>query len=168
MKWEFKSGDILDEAADVLVCSANVYLNLSGGVGGALSLRYGHEMQAALRDILRQSGRQFVQPGEVIVAPPCGAPYKAVIHAVAVDAFYESSVDLVSATARASLIAAAKLDSRRVALTALATGYGRMSIGQFAEAIRPLMTQTFAPLEEAVVCVRRDSDRDELLVHLGR
>ena len=39
MLWRLCVGDILDVPADVLVCSANVYLNLSGGVGGAFALR---------------------------------------------------------------------------------------------------------------------------------
>jgi len=38
-KWYVRHGDVLDVAADALVCPANVYLNLSGGVGGAFSLR---------------------------------------------------------------------------------------------------------------------------------
>lgn len=45
MRWTLKSGDILDEPADVLVCSANVFQNLSGGVGGAILLRYGDAVQ---------------------------------------------------------------------------------------------------------------------------
>jgi hypothetical protein len=34
VRWTVKCGDILDEPADVLICSANIFLNLSGGVGG--------------------------------------------------------------------------------------------------------------------------------------
>ena len=52
MKWLVRGGDILDVSADVLICSANVYLNLSGGVGGAFLLRYGTSMQDALQDYL--------------------------------------------------------------------------------------------------------------------
>lgn len=45
MRWIVKQGDILAEPADVLVCSANVSLNLSGGVGGEILRRYGDGMQ---------------------------------------------------------------------------------------------------------------------------
>ena len=41
MRLHIKSGDILEEAADVLVCPANVYLNMSGGVNGAILLKGG-------------------------------------------------------------------------------------------------------------------------------
>jgi hypothetical protein len=47
MKWTVKSGNILDENADVLICSANVFLNLSGGVGGAILLRCGDATRIA-------------------------------------------------------------------------------------------------------------------------
>ena len=50
MRWVVKHGDILDEPADVLVCSANVNLSLSGGVGGAFLRRDGPEMQRFLGD----------------------------------------------------------------------------------------------------------------------
>ena len=33
MRWTIKHGNILNEPADVLICSANPFLNLSGGVG---------------------------------------------------------------------------------------------------------------------------------------
>jgi O-acetyl-ADP-ribose deacetylase (regulator of RNase III) len=48
MQWQLYNGDILDVPADVLICCANVYLTLSGGVGGAFQLRYGPSMQLAL------------------------------------------------------------------------------------------------------------------------
>jgi hypothetical protein len=34
MFWHIRRGDILDEMAEVLVCSANPFLTLSGGVAG--------------------------------------------------------------------------------------------------------------------------------------
>jgi hypothetical protein len=48
MRWTVTHGDILDVPADVLVCSANVWLNLSGGVGGTILLRHGPAMQDQL------------------------------------------------------------------------------------------------------------------------
>src|SRR5688500_10990196 len=95
MNWHFKSGDILDEPADVLVCSGNVFLNLSGGVGGAILLRCGRGMQDELHAQLAAQGRRFVQPGEVVRTRPWGLPVRAVLHAVAVDGFYSTSVELV-------------------------------------------------------------------------
>lgn len=154
MRWTAKAGDILDEPADVLVCSANVFLNLSGGVGGAILLRYGDAMQRELHETLARSGKRFALRGDLIVVSPCGTPYKAVIHAVAVDGFYQSSPEVVRGLVEASLDRAAAMGARRVALTALATGYGRMSMGDFAGAIEPLVGREWPPGEEVVICVR--------------
>ena len=63
---------------------------------------------------------------------------------------------------RKSLTAAASLGARNVALTALATGYSRLSMGQFAEGIRPLLSADFPPVDEVIVCARNESDQDEL------
>ena len=96
MRWLLHVGDLLDVSADVLVCSANVHLNLSGGVGGALALRYGTANQGALHGFLAQNNLHFVRRGAVIRMPPCGSPYQAVLHAVAVDAGYETSPRIVA------------------------------------------------------------------------
>jgi O-acetyl-ADP-ribose deacetylase (regulator of RNase III) len=166
MKWFLKYGDLLDEPADVLVCSANVFLNLSGGVGGAFLLRYGGEMQEELRRYLRDCQRTFVQPGAVIRMPPCGSPYKAVLHAVAVDAFYQSTPEVVREVMTKSLHTAAELEAGRVALAAVATGYGRLSMQDFAEALGPLTDTDIAPLREVLVCLRNRHDVEELANYL--
>src|SRR4051812_30921239 len=103
MRWSVHQGDILDVPADVLVCSANVYLNLSGGVGGAFLLRHGPAMQEALHRHLAERGIRHVNQGDVVRMPPCGGPYRAVLHAVAVDGFYESSPEVITAVVRESL-----------------------------------------------------------------
>jgi len=36
MEIEIKTGDVLDEHADVLIATANPQLNMSGGVSGAI------------------------------------------------------------------------------------------------------------------------------------
>ncbi|HEY2587991.1 MAG TPA: macro domain-containing protein [Tepidisphaeraceae bacterium] len=158
MRWAVKAGDILDEPVDVLVCSANVFLNLSGGVGGAILLRYGDPMQRELHETLARRGKRFAQRGDLVVTSPCGTPYKAVIHAVAVDGFYQSSPEVVRGLIEASLERAAAMRARRVALTALATGHGRMSMRDFAGAIEPLVGREWPPIEEVVICVRNSSD----------
>src|SRR5262245_20458788 len=109
MRWSIKPGDILDEPADVLVCSANVWLNLSGGVGGEVLLRYGPQMQQDLHRHLADRGLRCVPQGEVVLCGPCGTPYKAVLHAVAVDCFYGSSPDVVGAVVPRALSLAASL-----------------------------------------------------------
>ena len=163
MRWVLTHGDILDVPADVLVCSANVYLNLSGGVGGEILRRCGDAMQKELHGYLADHNLRFVKQGTVVPTASGGTRFSAVLHAVAVDGFYQSSPAIIRQTVATALTMATGLGARRVALTALATGYGRLSMRQFAEGIRPLTEVEFPPLAETVVCVRHESERDALM-----
>lgn len=96
MRWAVQEGDILAESADALICSANPFLTLSGGVGGAFLLRYGDGMQQELEQHLRDIRRSSVPQGTVVTCRPNGSPYEVVVHAVAVDAFYDSSPEVIS------------------------------------------------------------------------
>src|SRR5262245_33474265 len=98
MNWQLHHGDILNVPAEVLVCSANVYLTLSGGVGGAFRLRYGRAMQDALSAYVAERNIRHVEPGDVITMPSCGSPYRAVLHAVAVDGMYSTTSEVVAHT----------------------------------------------------------------------
>lgn len=166
MRWVLTHGDILDVPADVLVCSANVYLNLSGGVGGEILRRFGDAMQKELHGYLANLNLRFMKQGVVVPAASGGTRFTAVLHAVAVDGFYQSSPAIIQQTVGTALTMAASLGAGRVALTALATGYGRLSMRQFAEGVRPLTEVEFPPLAEVVVCVRHASERDELMAGL--
>ena len=155
MKWTIKAGNILDESGDILVVSANVGLNLSGGVSGDLLARYGPDMQRALHDYLYDHKLQLVQPGEVIPYSGEGIPHKAVLHAVAVDGFYQSTPPMVQQVVRASLqMAAEKYQAKKVLLTALATGYGNLTLADFGATLRPLAGEPFAPVEEVCICLK--------------
>ena len=162
VRWRVRHGDILDVAADVLVCSANPFLTLSGGVGGALLLRYGSSLQTELNDHLAGQGRRYLDRGSIVVTRPPSTPYAAVIHAVAVNGFYESSPAVITEVVRAALRAAADSGARVVALTALATGYGRLSIGQFAEGLLDVVAEDFPPIREVVIGVRGADEVPEL------
>jgi O-acetyl-ADP-ribose deacetylase (regulator of RNase III) len=182
MRWTLTHGDILDVPADVLVCSANVWLNLSGGVGGAIPLRHGDAMQRELHRWLADHGRRHAEPGTVVATGPHGLPVAAVLHAVAVDGFYESSPERVRGCITTSLQMAGHLGAIRVALTALATGFGRMSLADFAAAVVPLRSASCppiapgigAPLRTKSVCgaggcrARGGEMPDDLQVHAGR
>ena len=151
-EWTFKAGNILDEPSDVLVCSANGALNLSGGVGADLLGRYGNTMQAAIHQIVAQRSPRWIPHGEVVPYSGPELPWKAVLHAVAVDAWYDSSIELITRIVRHCLNRAAETyHARKVTLTALATGFGKLEEADFAEGIRPLMVNDFPPVEE--VCV---------------
>jgi O-acetyl-ADP-ribose deacetylase (regulator of RNase III) len=162
MRWQVHHGDILDVSADVLVCSANVYLSLSGGVGGAFLRRYGDAMLNELQRYLRDRGIRHVEQGDVVSTGPCGSPYRTVLHAVAVDAFYESSPINVAAVLGECLRRAASLSARSVAVPALATGTGRLTMADFAVAVASIIEQHFPPIARVVIGVRSQADAEEL------
>jgi O-acetyl-ADP-ribose deacetylase (regulator of RNase III) len=151
-----KCGDILDEPAEVLVCSANCLLNLSGGVGGELLRRYGMALQTQLHGMLARRSPRAASRGEVFVMTDPKLPYKAVLHAVAVDAWYHTTPDIVREVVLRSLREAARLGAKMVALTALGTGFGDMDLRGFGEVINSSRSGEFAPLEEVVICLEED------------
>jgi O-acetyl-ADP-ribose deacetylase (regulator of RNase III) len=167
-RWTVTHGDILDVPADVLICSANVWLNLSGGVGGAIQLRHGDGMQRELHRWLADRGRRHAEPGSVVATKPHGLPVVAVLHAVAVDGFYETSVERVRACVETSLALAVDLGARRVSLTALATGFGRLPMSAFAAAVAPLRSAGRPPITDVVVCVRHSGEAEALEIALDR
>jgi len=165
-RWQVAAGDILDLNADVLVCSANPWLNLSGGVGGALALRYGPAMQGFLHTELAVRGVKWLPAGTVLVAPACGTPYRAVVHAVGVDPTYQSSMATVTTAVESALAAAAQFGSH-ITLTAIGTGYGPLSLKQFGEAMLPLMKRDWGAIRQITIGVRHDDEAAELRGILG-
>lgn len=124
VSWSIHIGNLLDVPADVLVLSANVYLNLSGGAGGAFALRYGPAMQEALHAWLAERNVRHAPPGTVVSMLPMGSPYRAVLHAVGVDALYATSTQLVAEVIDKSLQMAAAAGASTVALAAIGRGTG--------------------------------------------
>lgn len=156
IRWSLKACNILDEPADVLICSANVSLNLSGGVGADLLGRYGPQMQAELHKVIAGRSPRAARPGEVIAYAGPELPYKAVLHAVAVDGWYHATPESVRETIATALRMASELTAKKVALTALATGFGDLTLPDFANALRPLLTMDFPPIEEVCLCLMED------------
>ena len=162
-QWYAQQGDILNVKADVLICSANVQLNLSDGVGGAILVRYGSAMQLELRHYLAEHQRVVVEPGTIVRTSSCGTPFRFVLHAVAVDAFYQTSHEKLVSILDRSLSLCAGEGVRSVALTALATGYGRLPMSEFADALNEIACNAYIPVETVVVGVRHRFDLEELL-----
>lgn len=155
-----KVGDLLDEEADVVISTANPWLNMSGGVNGAILMRGGTLIQEELRDYLRTLGRPAVEPGTVVVTSPGSLKAKQLLHAVAIDPFYDSSVELVRHTVERALSTARQLGARTVAMPALATGYGHLTIDQFASGLAEAMRANWSPIERLVVVVRKQENAD--------
>jgi O-acetyl-ADP-ribose deacetylase (regulator of RNase III) len=162
MKWTVKQGDIITEPADVLVCSANHSLNLSGGVGADLLGRYGPKMQSALHKIVANRNPKLLEQGEVIAYSDDSIPYKAIVHAVAIDGWYDSSPEIITSTVKKALNLAANYSAKKVTLTALATGFGHLTMEQFAEGLKPLRSVEFFPVEEVCIVLLEDSQVQKL------
>jgi O-acetyl-ADP-ribose deacetylase (regulator of RNase III) len=126
-------GDVLDVSADILISTANPWLNMSGGVNGAIR-QCCPAIQDELRDYLDSIGKPAVSAGTVVLTSAGSLPFSHIIHAVAIDVFYDSSVELVGQTLAAAFDLAGTLGARSVSLPTLATGYGPMSIADFARA----------------------------------
>ena len=163
MSLHLHHGNLLDLHVDVLVCSANVSLNLTGGVGGELLLRYGGEMQKELHALLKSRERHFAQPGEVFLWRSPNCPYLGVLHAVAIDGFYQSSVEMITKTCRVALQKAAALGAKRVALAALATGFGNLDLDDFASGLSPLLSEDFSPVEDLYLAQIEEYRYQELI-----
>jgi O-acetyl-ADP-ribose deacetylase len=166
--WKLKHGEILDLKADGLICSANVQLNLSGGVGGAILLRYGDEMQRWLHDFLREKKLKYLRPGECVIAPPSGTPYKAVAHAVAIDGFYETSPDFVEQTYGAALRELAELGCHTVVAACLGCGYGRFPASEFVKVIASVSRKVHTGIDQVTLVTTNSEIVDALRPHLGQ
>jgi O-acetyl-ADP-ribose deacetylase (regulator of RNase III) len=134
VKLFLKQANILDIPADVLVCSANVTA-----------------MQGDLHAMLAHRTPRCAQVGEVFVCHTPGLPYLGVLHAVAVDPMYHSTPDVIQATVNKALKIAADLGAQTIALTALASGFGDLSLDGFAEGVRPLLEKEYGSVQRVII-----------------
>lgn len=131
-------GDVLSVSADILVSTANPWLNLSGAVNGAIREAVGPELQTQLHSLVKVQGLAAVPAGTVVRSDPFSLPFKHILHAVAIDPFYDSSIELVKSTFAKAMDMAVELGALSISSPTLATGYGPMSIGEFGTAIAPV------------------------------
>jgi O-acetyl-ADP-ribose deacetylase (regulator of RNase III) len=158
MHIEVVQGDVLSHPADALICPANCYLNMSGGVNGEILLRGGEAIQRELHGYLKKAGSRSVPPGTVVRTGAGSLPFQHILHAVAIDPFYGSSVELVADTLRNALSHACGLGVRSISLPALATGYGPLSVEQFCKALLDAAKDDGPPLALVTLVLRRSED----------
>jgi O-acetyl-ADP-ribose deacetylase len=158
MKVVVKNGDVLDEVVDVLICTANPTLSMSGGVNGALLARGASDVQAELKRYLRERKVPAVGRGPVVRTGPGPLAVKHILHAVGVDAFYESSVEVIATLLRKALTEAATLGAKTVATPALAAGYNPLSMEDFGSALSSALSAFTPGLEELRVVLRDPDD----------
>jgi len=163
MNVEIRVGNILDVAADVLISTANPWFQMTGGVNLGIMVRpKGELVFEELQQYLRGLGRSYVDPGTVVCTGPGSQPVKKILHAVAIDRSYDSSVELVAQTIVRALEKARELDARTVTLPALATGFGPLSMEDFAAALRQAMERDWSPVEKLIVVLKQEEDADRV------
>ncbi|HBJ37247.1 MAG TPA: Appr-1-p processing protein [Planctomycetaceae bacterium] len=162
MKINLEVGNVLAVAADVLISTANPWLNLSGGVNGAILSAVGPTIQEELHEHLKSKGLSAVPAGTVVQSAAGGLPFSLILHAVAIDPFYDSSIKLVRQTVVAALDLAIKAGAKTISTPTLATGYGPMSIADFGTAVAPLAGEPRFDGLTLTIVVRSDEHRSEL------
>lgn len=161
-------GDVLDVPSDVLISTANPWLQMTGGVNLAIILRpKGEDVHAELRHYLPASGHRMVPPGTVVRTGPGSLPVKHILHAVAIDPSYDSSVELVANTITAALAQARELGAKVVSMPALATGFGPLTMEDFAAALKKALGRDWSPLELLKVVLKEDAAAEVVRAALG-
>ena len=152
----------------MLISTANPWLNLSGGVNGAIREIVGPELQSQLHQFLKDKGVATVPAGTVVRSDPFGLAFKHVLHVVAIDPFYDSSIELVRAAFARALEMAVDLSAQSISTPTLATGYGPMSISDFGIAIAPLLDDPRLAQMSLTIVLRRDEDAANLRESLSQ
>lgn len=155
-----EQGDVLDATEDAMICTANPYLRLTGGVNGALLQRGGLAIQRELEAWLRGQNRTWVPPETVVRTGPGPLAVAHILHAVAIDGFYKCDVARCAATLREVFRQAAALHVRSLATPALATGYGPLTMEQFGEALALALQDTPRSLVKLRVVLRKAASVD--------
>ena len=158
MNYEIITGDVLECAADVLVSTANPWLNMSGGVNGAIFAKCGDGIQAELREHQCLAGKPDLPAGSVVRTSAGPLAFRHIIHAVAIDPFYDSSIEIVRDTLIAVFDLALKLKVSTIPTPTLATGYGRMTIEDFGAAFTPLIVEPRFNFDAVTIAVRYTVD----------
>jgi O-acetyl-ADP-ribose deacetylase (regulator of RNase III) len=169
MKTEVLVGDVLDVPADVLISTANPWLQMTGGVNLKIILRpRGEFVHEELQRQLRATGGRYVQPGTVVRTGPGSLPVRHILHAVSIDPSYDSSVELVADTIVKALTQARELNARTVTMPALATGFGPLSMEEFTLALSRALGRDWSPLAVLTVVLRQQEDADTVRAVLAR
>lgn len=162
-----KVGDLLEESADAILTTANPWLNMSGGVNGAIRMRGNPQIQEELHGWLAARGLKALPPASVVRTDPGNLSARHLLHGVAITAFYESSSDIVRQTVEAALARAVELDCVSVAMPMLATGYGPLKPPEFAAGLKPLAGRAFGRIATLTVVVRKIVEKEQIDAVLG-
>jgi O-acetyl-ADP-ribose deacetylase (regulator of RNase III) len=121
-------------------------------------MRCGDAIAYELQDHFRRQGRTFVAPGTVVVTSPATLNTKYILHAVSINGFYESSPELVAKTLREVWRLAMELEVKTIAIPALATDYGPLSMAEFAQGLRDSLEGWHDTFGEITVVLLKQTD----------
>ena len=159
-------GDVLDFPADVLVSTANPWLNMSGGVNGAICERC-PGIQEELHSYLETNYKTAVPAGSAVSTSAGTLSFSHIVHAVAIDPFYDSSLELLSKALVATFENIVRLNANSVSMPTLATGYGPMSVDDFAFAFRKVISGKY-DVDTVNIVVRMDEHAESVRSCLNR
>jgi O-acetyl-ADP-ribose deacetylase (regulator of RNase III) len=136
---------------------------MTGGVNLSIIVRpRGEVVYEQLQDYVQLTGKRTVDPGTVVCTGPGSLPVKHILHAVAIDPSYDSSVEIVTATIITALTKAGELGARIVSIPALATGFGPLLIADFATAFARALERDWAPLETFKVVLKTEEEAEKI------
>ena len=159
-------GNLLDASADVLISTANPWLNISGGVNGAIR-ECEPGIQSELHAYLESIRKSAIPATSVVCTSAGGLPFSNIIHAVAIDPFYDSSEQIVADTLTAAFNTAVSLGANSIAMPTLATGYGPMTIDALARVFADSILGRF-PIETVSIVVRSNESARTIKSVLAR
>jgi O-acetyl-ADP-ribose deacetylase (regulator of RNase III) len=74
-------------------------------------------------------------------------PYRAVLHAVAVDPLYHTNDEILTECLEKSFVLVEEFQAESMALTCLATGFGDAELSDFAEVLKPFLKRQWRSLK---------------------
>ena len=159
MNVEILTGNVIAVPADILIATANPWLQMTGGVNLAIMMSpKGELVFEELQRHLPAAGHRYVEPGTVVRTGPGSLPFKHILHAVSIDPSYDSSVSLVAETIVKALTQARELGARIVTMPALATGFGPLSIEDFVQALKQALARDWTPLDKLKLVLKTEED----------
>ena len=154
--------DLLDATADCMLCTANPWLNMSGGVNAAILGRGNMAIQRELHAHIAARPVKYVDAESVVETSTGDLNVDMLLHCVAIDGFYHSDSAMITRVVDRALTLAAQRGCETVVMPTLATGYGPLSMRQFALGLRPLLARSYAPITDLTVHVLKQRHADEI------
>ncbi len=114
---------------------------------------------------MRDNNLKYVEPGHVHLFKQQIGSYKAVTYSVGIDAWYESSIELVQSTLYNSFKIMEGAGCKSVVFGALGTGFGHLSKVDFGKAVTNLVSDNWK-FDRLILAERDESGLEQLLANI--